>query len=385
MRRLLLGLLLLGPSAGPLAAQSSIFGARGLGLPGRGLSVASLATQGANGLFDPRSNRNPGALGLLNTPTTVFTSTQAWRSTETPSGGGSTREQRFPHVMIGGPIPRTSLAVGLSYSSFAIRDYLLVSEGLDAPRGIPVGVTDSIGSTGGISDFRLGVGWSPREKVQVGAAVHMLTGSNRIFTARAWEDSSYLPARQEAELSYLGFGISAGVVVHPTSRLWVAGSIRRDGALDVERDSTSAGSISMPTTLSASMRYQLSNRLALSGQVGSRNWSVASDALTALGGTGAENTLEFAGGLEMIRNPRRPEHLPLRIGVRYTDLPFLLSTGSQPSEFGLAVGTGFRFARDLGGIDITGERLRRTDGGSYAETSWQLSIGVTLRGLIPGP
>jgi hypothetical protein len=112
---------------------------------------------------------------------------------------------------------------------------------------------------------------------------------------------------------------------------------------------------------------------------------VAGDDLMALGGTGAANTIEAAAGIELVRNTRRPDHLPLRLGVRYAELPFLITAGSQPTEIGLSLGTGLRFARDLGGIDLTGERVRRTQGSGFAETSWQLSVGVTLRGLLPGP
>jgi hypothetical protein len=382
MRRAMLSILALLAINSAAAAQSSIFGVRGLGVPGRGLSVGALGTAGANGMFDPRSNRNPAALGMLNAATTVFTSTQGWRSTETPFGTGTTREQRFPHVLIGGPIPRTNLAGALSYSNYTTRDYLLVSEGVAAPRGVPIAVTDSTGSTGGVSDFRLGAGWSPTAQVQVGAAVHMLTGSNRVFTSRAWADSSYRSGRQESELSFLGFGLSAGVVLRPTSRLWIAGSVRKDGSLDVERDSTEVGSINMPISLSAAARFQVSSRMALSGQAATQDWSVANEGLTALGGSGARSTIEFAGGVELIRNLRRPEHLPLRLGARYAEMPFLVASGSQPTEVGFAVGTGFRFAQDLGGIDVTAERIRRSQGDGFAETSWQLSIGVTLRGSV---
>lgn len=369
----------------PVGAQSSQFGVRGLGIPGRGLSAASLATQGADGLVDPHSARNPAALGLLRSAALVFTSTQAWRTSENPGGSGSTREQRFPLVVAAGPIPRMPLAVGLTYSSHLVRDFTIVAPGVDSPRGVPVEVIDTLGSTGGINDLRLAAAWTPRPAFTLGAGVHLLTGSNRVFSARSWSDTSYLPVRQTAELTYAGFGISAGVILQPTSRLILAGTIRHDGSLDVERDSTATGTIDLPWTLSGSARLRVSDRLAVSGMVATQNWSVANAGLQALGGSEARNTIEVAGGLELIRNSRRPEQLPLRLGVRHAELPFLLAAGSQPRELGVSVGTAFRFAGDLGGADLTLERIRRTQGSEYAETAWHLSVGVSLRGVIPSP
>lgn len=385
MRRTLPSLAVLALAALPLSAQSSQFGVRGLGLPGRGLSAASLGTEGADGLFDPRSSRNPAALGLLRSASIVFTSVQGWQTSENPGGSGSTRLQRFPLVMVGGPIPKSPLGIALTYSSYALRDYTVVSTGTDSPRGVPVGVTDSLGSTGGINDFRLGLSWSPHQSVSFGVGVHLLTGSNRVFANRAWDDTTYRPVRQTAELTYAGFGLSAGVVLQPTSRLLIAGTVRHDGSLDVERDSVASGSIGMPWTLGAAARLRLSDRLAISSQVSTSNWSAANDGIREFGGIGARNTIEVSAGMEWIRNVRRPDRLPLRIGIRRAELPFLVNQGSQPRELGLAIGTALRFAGDLGGIDLTLERVHRSQGSDYSENGWQLAVGVSLRGVASGP
>src|SRR5690606_31665304 len=94
MRRLAAIQLLVLAVAAPLAAQSSQFGVRGLGLPGRGLSVNSLGGAGSAALFDGRSSRNPAAPGLMTGTALVFTSTQAWRKSENPGGSGSTKDRK---------------------------------------------------------------------------------------------------------------------------------------------------------------------------------------------------------------------------------------------------------------------------------------------------
>ncbi len=383
MRRALVFLAVV--AAGPLAAQSSQFGVRGLGLPGRQLSAASLGQEGADGLFDGRSARNPAALGLLTTSTLGFQSLQAWRSTEGVAGTGSTREQRFPLLLVGGPIPGSHFAFGLSYASYADRDFTMVSTGVASPRGVPIDVTDTLGSTGGINDLRLAAAWTPIPRVTIGIGGHLLTGSNRVFSTRAWSDTSFRPVRQSAEITYAGPGISAGVILQPTDRLLLAGTVRRDFSLQIERDSTNTGSMTLPWTFAGGARYRLGSQLALAGQVSTSNWSVANSGLVELGGVGARNTVEISGGLEWVRNVRRPERFPLRLGARFTELPFLVGQGSQPREVGLSLGTAFRFAGDLGGIDLALERVRRTQGTDFAETGWHLNIGVSLRRPAPAP
>ncbi|HET9066671.1 MAG TPA: hypothetical protein VFN22_12695 [Gemmatimonadales bacterium] len=384
MRTRVLGLLAAGLMAAslPLAAQSSQFGVRGLGHPGRGLAVDALGTAGATGLFSSGSSLNPAALALLTTSLTSFSTLQDWRSTTNPTGSGDTREQRFPLVSIGGPVPKSNWAVGITYASYTNRDFTLVSEGTASPRGIPIGVTDSLGSTGGLSDFRVGVGYKLHESVYLGVGAHLISGSNRLYSNRAWEDTTYTSIRQSTELSYLGFGISGGAIFRLSPALSVAGTVRLDGPLDVERDSVGTGTIEMPLSLNAGVRFQPSTRWMLAAQAGTRTWSRANSGLTDLGGVAARNTNEFSAGLEYYRNRRSPEQLPLRVGVRHADLPFLLVQGSQPRETAVSLGTGVRFAKGVGGLDVALERVHRSQGASYTENAWLLSIGISLRGVL---
>jgi hypothetical protein len=59
---------LLAALPGVADAQSSQFGVRGLGFPGRGLAVRAAGSSGAFGLFDPESSLNPAALGAVPLP-----------------------------------------------------------------------------------------------------------------------------------------------------------------------------------------------------------------------------------------------------------------------------------------------------------------------------
>lgn len=361
------------------SAQSSQFGVRGLGLPGRAASARALATGGALSLFDGESSVNPAALWSLSLATTSVTSTQSWRTTVNPGGEGSARDNRFPQFLIGGPIPTTPLSIGISYSTFADRDFTLATTGTASPRGVPVGVTDTLSATGGINDLRVGLAWGVSPKLQVGVAVHALTGSNRFASRRVWDDSTYLSTRQTAELDFLGFGVSAGAILRPVAGVSLAGSIRRDGSLDVRRDSLPTTSIALPWTLSGGVRVAVGSRLDVAAQISTRDWSVANSGLVGQGAVGARNTIEYSAGLEYVRNARRRDQLPLRVGIRSVQLPFLLVQGSQPKELGISAGTALRFANNLAGVDLTVERVRRTQGDAYRENAWLFSIGISVR------
>ena len=370
-------------AAASASAQSSQFGVRGLGHPGRAASARTLALGGSLGIFDGQSSQNPAALSQLATITSVFTAVSSWRNAENPVGEASLRSTRFPQVMVGGPVARTPLSVAFSYSNYADRDFSIVSTGTASPRGVPVGYADTLSSRGGVNDLRLAGSWKLTPTIAVGAGVHFLTGSNRLSTRRVFDDSTYISAEQRAELSYQGVGFSAGVVMQPAAGVALAASFRRDGSLDIERDSTATGTIKLPTTLSAGARYRLRPGFDIAAQLTSRNWSVADDGLRANGGVGARNTLELSAGAEWQTNARRIGHRPIRLGVRHAKLPFLLVEGEQPTEWGVSVGSGLRFrpssdARDVGGLDIALERIQRKQGPDYSESAWLLSVGVSI-------
>lgn len=369
--------------ATPMVAQSSQFGIRGLGHPGRASSVRTLGSGGAFGLFDGESSQNPAALASLTAVTSAFTAATSWRNAVNPGGDASVQSSRFPLVLVGGPVGRTRLSGSFSYSNYTDRDFTLASSGTISPRGVPVGYSDTLSSRGGINDLRLAGGWRLSPRLAVGAGVHFLTGSNRLSTRRVFADTSYIAAEQRAELAYSAIGVSAGFVVQPRPGFSIAGSVRRDGSLDIRRDSTPTGTVELPLALMGGVRLRISPRIEVAGQVARRNWSVADEGLRASGAAGARSTLDVAGGVELLSNPRRPGQRPLRLGVRYAKLPFLIADNPQPEEWGVSAGTGMRFrpaadSRDVGGIDLTIERIKRKSGTAYTESAWVLSVGLTI-------
>lgn len=375
-RLLLLGLMLTAPS---LAAQSSMFGVRGLGLPGRELSARALGSDGAIGLFDPESSLNPASISGLGVLTAGFALTPDWRTWSSPAGNASLRATRFPLAYVGGPVPGSRLSLAIGFASYADHDFALASVGTFSPRGQAVTYYDTLTSTGGLSQFRFAAAYRLDDATTIGAAAYAITGSNRVITHRYFSDSSYLPILQRTEMSYAGPGFSLGLTHRFSSAFSGALLLRSDGAAKLDIDSTRVGTIDLPYTFGAGFTYRASRKLQLAGQGIYQTWSGANSDLLALGGVGSVNTLDVSAGLEFTPDPRRPTRHPLRFGVRYAGLPFPLEAGARAHEFSIATGTGARFARGRGGMDLGLQYAWRSDGSARKERALLLTLGISVR------
>jgi hypothetical protein len=379
MRRHLLLLIALAAVPPVLCAQSSQFGVRGLGLPGRQQSARAMGSAGAFAFFDGESSVSPASIGYIGQLTATFTALGDYRSTSTPSGEASIRNPRFPQFLVGGPIRRFPMTLALSYSNYTTRDYSLSFPATIILRDQPVDVTDTIESRGGINDFRLAAAYRLGQRWVIGAGAHIITGSNRVEARRTFSDTLYARSIQRAELSFAGFGVSLGVVGQIGNRLTVSAMARSDGRVSMDLDSVEVTKIDLPISLGAAARLRVTPKLHAGGQVLYRRWGSADEDLRALGGTGAFNTVEAAGGLEFTPDPRRPFRRPIRFGVRYAQLPFPLTSGEQPTEFGVTLGSGFSFAQDRAVIALALERAWRDQSDAYSETAWIVTAGVTVR------
>jgi hypothetical protein len=375
-RALVVFVLAVVPSAA--GAQSTQFGARGLGFPGRGLAVRAIGTGGAFGLFDPESSQNPAALASVQNLTSVFTITQGFRNVENPAGTRSVRDTRFPQLMVAGPVHRFPVAVGFSFSNYTSRDFILASSETIDLRGVPVGVSDTFSSRGGLNDFRLAGSYRLGTQWAVGGGFHIISGSNRLTSTRVFDDPQYLSSRQRSELSFAGIGVSVGVTRQFGPNFAVSAMARSDGHVNLDRDSARVGTIDLPYTFGLGLHWRPAPKLGVAGQALVRTWSAANSDLLALGGTGAQNTIEAAVGAEYTSDPKRPYRRPLRIGVRYATLPFPLLPGQHGREFGVSAGSGVRFAQQRAGLDLALEHVWRSEG-AYSEDGFILSLGILVR------
>lgn len=368
----------------PAWGQSSQFGINGLGIPGRGLSVRSAAAGGAFGFFDPLSSLSPASVNELTQLTAGFSMVGSFRNSSNPGAEESGRDTRFPQFMAGGSVPGSRLALGAYFSNYTDRDFQLASSDTIQLNGLPVGVTDTLTSLGGLSDLRLTVGYRP-SGWSLGAGMHVITGGTRVSLKRVFGDSLYSPVNQRAEISYSGVGFSLGAARSLGGGVAASAMLRFDGKARIERDSTEVGTVDLPFTFGAALRWRASPRLDVASSISRRSWSGADDDLRALGGTGSRNTFEWNGGLEWLSNPRQPANRPLRLGGHYRTLPFPVESGAQPREFGLSLGSAMGFARDprsglaRAQVDLSVSRLWRSASGGYREGAWLLGVGFSVR------
>ncbi|HEU4680757.1 MAG TPA: hypothetical protein VFS51_03360 [Gemmatimonadales bacterium] len=360
------------------AAQSSQFGVRGLGFPGRSVAVRAIGSGGAFGLFDPESSQNPAALAGVAVLTSSFTVTQGFRQVENPAGDASVRDTRFPQLMVAGPVRLFPGALGFSFSSYASRDFTLASTQTIDLRGVPTSVSDTFSSRGGLNDFRVGGAYRFGGRWGLGAGFHIITGSNRLTSVRVFNDPGYLTSRQRSELSFAGVGVSVGVM-RQFGDFGLAAVVRADGHLNMDRDSLRIDTVDLPYTFGLGVRLRPRPNLDLAAQTMVRTWSGANSDLLRLGGTGARNTVEVSVGGEYTTDLKRPYQRPLRFGARYASLPFLLVPGGeQGREFGVSAGSGIRFAQQRAGVDVALEHIWRTEG-PYKERGFIVSVGISVR------
>jgi hypothetical protein len=337
-----------------------------------------MGSAGAFGLFDGESSVNPASLGSITALNAVFTGVQDYWHVENPAGTASLRETRFPQVGVSGPIRPLPVVVGLSFSNYTSRDFTLAAIDTLDLRGELVQANETLSSRGGLSDLRIAGVYRLHEQWTFGGAFHVLTGTNRLESHRSFGDSRFLSTSQKAEISYAGIGASVGAVGQFGPSFGIAFMARSDGHLNLDRDSTRVAQIDLPYTFGFGVRARPVPKLDLGSQVVYRTWSAANSDLLEQGGTGSDNTFEVAFGGEFTGDLKRPYHRVLRFGGRYAKLPFLLAPGGQPCEFALSIGTGFRFAQQRAGIDLSLEHAWR-HAGDARERAFLVGIGVSLR------
>ena len=379
MRPRIASVLLLVLAAAPVAAQSSQFGVRGLGIPLRPLSVRSAGSAGATGLFDPESGVNPAAIGLVSFTMASFQTVQSWRRSTSPTGTVSGKDNRYPGIFVTGHVGGTPVSLSLSASGYTDRNFSIATSDTLIIRGEEVTTIDTLRSLGGVSDVRGGFGWRVSNRLQLGLGVHMLTGSNRILSTRRFSDTTYAGAAEQFTISYLGAGVSAGIMARVGRSLTLAGTIRADHKLRLERDSAKIGTIKLPMTLSGGARLQVGNQLILAGAATYRTWSASDDDIVEQGGVGSINTTEFQAGLEYFRDGDRPSNLPIRLGFFHARLPFPLQSGDNTSETGITFGTSKRFVADRAGFDLALSQIWRRGGEGFTERATQFTFGISVR------
>ncbi|MGH7664980.1 MAG: hypothetical protein ACRENI_11895 [Gemmatimonadaceae bacterium] len=355
-------------------AQGTLSG-QGFGFPPGHLSARALATGGAFAELDPQTPINPATLANWGPAALYVEYAPEFRRVFVGDAEGGSRVVRFPLVMVG--IPAGSrLTLGLSVATFLDRTSATSVRTEEIVAGETVTSIETFRSEGAINDLRLGIGWRVADRLRFGVGLHALTGENRIFVGRVFDDSSFASFGETSQIGYGGTAASAGVLWSPVENLALALSARLGRDLTTYIDDEERTAAGVPDRIGASVGYSGISGAAIAVRYEWQGWSSMQELGT--GAATAYDTREFGLGAEL-EGPRIfGVTLPLRAGGRWRTLPFS-STGSQVGERGFAAGFGIPLRGNRSNIDIGLQRVTRSDDGDRRERSWILSMAVTVR------
>ncbi len=373
-KRVVSAVLLLAVVSGGLQAQGTLSG-QGFGYPLGGLSTRAAASGGALAEFDARSSRNPAAM-TGQRPGLYFQYDPEFRSVQNGELTDRTMTPRF--ASLGATfLYKSRTAIGVSSHSFLDRTWNTSVRSGQRLGADSVEFTERFSSSGAINDARLSVAHDISSKITIGAALHLYTGENRLDLRRVFDDSlRYGTLNRNLTLAYSGRGVSGGIVVRPTTRIWAAASARRGGEMRLRVLDTLRSTASVPDRVGAAVRVEALTGLHLMAGYDKTRWS----GLNGLGTdvSKAEDGSELSLGLDFSGQATRVTSWVYSVGYRERDLPFA-AAGQRVVEKSFAGGLSAPFGRGRTVLDVTLQRVLRDASVPVTERAWLLSFGFTVR------
>lgn len=360
----------LGLPLDPLGAR-----ARALGSPGIGLQGAAIQPS------DPA--------GVIGVPLPTVTGTfQPTTGTLRGLGPESDLETtRFPLFAVAYPAGENDVLL-LSFGSFLEQDWGLDVAGTVQLGGEDVPVIDRFTSDGGVSTVRLG--WARRLPANLGAAVTVGLHLGDLFRSFAREfDDTGVGADVDPFIISGRWRLTAptasiGLRWDPLTAIRVSGSVSWSGDLDAEpQDETSGGAREFPLPLEYRLgaSADLTPRLTVTAGATYADWTEAGRALTS--GSSAGSVASLGGGLEWTGFSMLGRTLPLRLGLRQSDLPFRFA-GADASELVFAGGVGANLIQSEDGIPLAAvdfaAELGGREAGSVEEDFTRFTVTLRVAG-----
>ena len=379
----LAGLLLLMMAPG-LAAQMPATGL-GLGYPVPSLD-ARAAAMGGTGLGfigGSLSGRNPADLRGFRRPTLGLTYAPEAISVESPGGSQTTGRSRL--AIVQAAVPIRSWTFGLGFASGLDQDWgVILQDTLESSFGT-FPYDERREHDGGVSKVTLS-GAREFGRFSVGIDGSILTGSLRQSFIRTFEPSLEDPtldiglAGGDARFSWSGLQVRGGAATQLGSRVRLSGVIGWTSDLKATRDTVGDASdykFSMPFEWAIGGTAQVTTGLLASAALGFSGWAVTNEDLNS---SSAANVLWYGLGIEYIGFELFGAGLPLRAGVRRSDLPFYLVGTEQLTETAGTFGIGLEVGGGLASFDLAVEIGTRGDleTSLVQESFRRLSISMAL-------
>lgn len=364
---------LLGASSLAAQAQGSV-ATQGYGYPTGQLSAAANGGGGAAAEIDAASAINPAALAAGARYSVYMQFEPEFRSTRSGGAEERVRVMRFPGFAASGGWGK--FAAGVSFTTLLDRTWLNQYADTQSVGGIATPSSVIASSDGGITDARFSIAYALRPRLQVGLALHSLSGQNRIVFGRAFSDSSGLgSAEQSSTLNFGGRGLSLGVIGMPIEDLVIGASLRTSGPLSVRQDGRALASADVPSRMGIGASWIGIPNTTLSVRFDQTRWT----RMAALGSTRMStfDATDIGAGLEVVGPRIAGGSTAIRVGVRDRGLPFGVdgkAVGERTTSGGMSIPLG----RSRGQIDLGLQRATRTSSVA-AEKAWLLSLGFGIR------
>jgi hypothetical protein len=278
--------------------------------------------------------------------------------------------------------------VTLTFGSYMDQRWEVEESGTAVLDGVPTPVTNTFRSEGGISALTLG--WSQRlnRSVAVSLSAGLHTGSvtrtyQRSFDSLAVTTPDFVPFSDGGKWRYKGPTASVGAVWDPAEFLRLGGSATWSGDLDAEPTKETKGqaaSYALPTVFRLGASGVLTPGVSLSLGMSYADWTTDQGGLAP--GTVVGGVWSFGGGIEWQASGLGNRTLPVRLGLRRSDLPFSFD-GKAPTEMVYSGGLGLNLTQAdefvLAGVDLSVERGKR-EAGSLSEDFWRGTMTFRVSG-----
>ncbi len=350
-------LVLVGLAAADARAQNP-FTATGLGYPtppvdARAAALGGVGTALAGGTF---SIRNPADLVEFGDARMGVSAAPEGLTLRDATGEQETGRSRFSVIRAVVPLGSWAASVGFASEldqdwSFRDRDTLEISTGR-----FPF--QERRTNDGGVSSIDLSLARSVGP-VSVGVSWQKLTGDLRQSQVRRFEvsvDSAVeAPAtvRQQALWSYSSWRVRAGASLELGDRVRVGGAYSWTDDLEAENDSLGTRRVfGMPDSWTAGASVRLAEAWLVSAGGGWEGWSETSADLRE---ARAQDVTWGGAGVEYGGFGVGPVPLDLRVGGRFTDLPFARPGREFASEEAVTFGLGTSLADGRAALDVSME------------------------------
>jgi long-subunit fatty acid transport protein len=335
-----------------LAAQESVFGALGFGLPEDGLSVRSRGMGNAGSALPgiQFSFRNPAALAVFDRSGISLGGVLQTRRPEDANGDSRQNDGEVPFAQLAFPLGH-GLVLGGGYYRYLDFDGFV--DTFTAFQG--ESLATRLRSDGGVSVLSPQLAFRINRFVRVGAGADFYTGSRELRRLIEIDPALGVPTTDSLSFSFSGTGFTVGTQIAPTRRLIVAAGYRSPATLggdldfapgfDREEASSDTASnrdidVDLPATIVGSVSYRFGRDLVVAGEVESASWS--DFAIDDRPDPAYRDALGVGLGIEYALPSRLwllPEGSLLRAGARTRELPRRFA-GNTVRERAASLGVG---------------------------------------------